>query len=200
MSKSASPENSHPKFSFLSWLGSIILYGSVFASFFLPSYVAQEFDGCKNKHFIVISLSSGCSISPIEARNNIGAINRTQQAFYLENNRFADSLKETGLEIKTETSNYSYRMIQSMTPVQELNQSGSSNSEVLIRMAIAQGKKSELGNYLGVVYTVPDTSASGETKIITPAIVCEMTKKSLYTTMPTLEDGDMRCPHGYKNL
>jgi type II secretory pathway pseudopilin PulG len=200
MSKSASSENSEAqaKFSLLSWLGSIILYGSVFASFFLPSYVAQEFDVCRGKHFI--GLSSSCSARRVEARNNIGAINRAQQAFYLENNRFADSIKEAGVGIQTETDNYSYRIIQPMTPVQELNQSGSSNSEVLIRMAIAQGKKSELVNYLGVVYTVPDTSASGETKIITRAILCEMTKKPLSTTIPTIEDGDMRCPHGYKNL
>ena len=101
--------------------------------------MASEFDESRDKHFI--GLSCGCSARRVEARHNLGAINRTQQAFYLENNRFADSLKEIGLGIKTETTNYRYRIIQPMMPVQELDRSGSSDSDVLIRMAIAQKKE-----------------------------------------------------------
>lgn len=159
----------------------LLIYLSVAGAIVLPSYVNDD-------NFIIGQLNKS---REVEARNNIGAINRAQQAYHLENNRFADSTKEVSIGISTETQNYSYRIIQPMMPVQDLDRSVNSDSEVLIRMAIAQGKNSHLKNYLGIVYSVPETSASGETKITTSAILCERTKeKPLPTTMSTLGCSD----------
>jgi hypothetical protein len=43
-----------------------------------------------------------------EAASYIGSINRAQQAFYIENNRFTSQLQELGLGLDQETENYSY--------------------------------------------------------------------------------------------
>ncbi|HAO10795.1 MAG TPA: hypothetical protein DCQ51_06400 [Planktothrix sp. UBA8407] len=53
------------------------------------------------------------SISPeneakIEARNTLGALNRGQQAFLLENGKFASSIRKLGMGINEETDYYSY--------------------------------------------------------------------------------------------
>lgn len=167
----------------------LLIYLSVAGAIVLPSYVSDD-------NFPQVNKSR-----QVEARNNIGAIDRAQQAYHLEYNRFADSMKELGLRISTETSNYRYRIVQPMMPVQDLDRSVNSDSDVLIRIAIAQGKNFHLKNYLGVVYTVPDTSASGEPEIITRAILCERTKeKPLPTTMPTLVNGEIQCDHAYVSI
>lgn len=46
----------------------------------------------------------------VEAKTTVGAMNRAQQAYYLENNQFADkdSFGKLGLGVKTETENYKY--------------------------------------------------------------------------------------------
>lgn len=177
-----------------------LTYISVALALVLPSYVND--DNFFRDFFMSINQNK-----QVVARNNIGAINRTQQAFYLENNHLADSLTELGLGIKTETDIYHYRIIQPMMLVQDLNQSGSSDSDVLIRMAIADKnvkeniRHNDLKNYFGVVYTVPETSASGETEIITRAILCEMTRENpLPTTIPTVTNGIVECPHGATKL
>ena len=185
MSKSAVRKNFPPKFSLLSWLVRILLYSIVFASVFVPSYV--EIDPypyrstcSRNKHILKNLLNPAHCNPMAAARNDIGAFNRAQQAYYLENNRFADSIKEVGLGIQTKTYGYSYRIVKPMVPVQDLDGSVSPESNFSMRMAIAQctieddsQSCSRLKNYLGVVYTVPETSASGETEIITGAILCE---------------------------
>lgn len=46
----------------------------------------------------------------VEAKTSVGALNRAQQAYYLENNQFADNdgFGKLGLGIKTQTENYVY--------------------------------------------------------------------------------------------
>jgi len=217
MSKSVSPENYQPNFSLLSWLVRLLLYGSVFASVFLPSYVAIDYYyyymGCRrNKHYLYIKPppNGHCSHSlGIKAMNNIGALNRAQQAYSLENNnKFSDSIKDLGLGIEIETYGYNYRIVQPMLPVQDLDRSISPESDWPMRMAIAQykikdnsQKSSRLENYLGVVYTYPYTLESGETEILTGAIVCQMKSENfLPTTMPKVNNGIMPCPVGSKQL
>ncbi|NJO18913.1 MAG: prepilin-type N-terminal cleavage/methylation domain-containing protein [Spirulinaceae cyanobacterium RM2_2_10] len=45
-----------------------------------------------------------------EARNNVGAINRAQQAFYLERQSFGTQLVQLGLGIKEQSTNYLYTL------------------------------------------------------------------------------------------
>jgi type IV pilus assembly protein PilA len=43
-----------------------------------------------------------------EAKNNVGAVNRAQQAYYLEKQQFADGFESLKIGIPTETDNYTY--------------------------------------------------------------------------------------------
>lgn len=43
-----------------------------------------------------------------EAKNNIGALNRAQQAYFLEYQKFSEDLQKLDVGIKSQTKNYSY--------------------------------------------------------------------------------------------
>jgi type IV pilus assembly protein PilA len=43
-----------------------------------------------------------------EAKQNVGSMNRAQQAYYLENSAFASTVTNLGLGIQTQTVNYQY--------------------------------------------------------------------------------------------
>lgn len=202
MSKSTSSENYSSIFTLANLPIRMVIYLSVIGAMILPSYVNNQ--GIFYDMSIILFQIGNPNI---EARNNIGAIDRAQQAYYLEHNRLADSIAELGLGIKTETSDYSYRIVQPMRPVQDLNHSAISNQPESMTMAIAykniKGNTRpspadiDLKNYLGIVYTLPQTSASGETEIITRAALCVMTQENpLPTTMPKLVNGSMQCPNG----
>jgi type IV pilus assembly protein PilA len=46
-----------------------------------------------------------------ESRNNVGAMGRAQQAFYLENKHFTTDLVQLGIGIQSKTVNYKYEII-----------------------------------------------------------------------------------------
>ena len=206
MSKSTIRENYNSKFSLVSWLVRIILYGSVFASVFLPSYVAIEYlPGCpaskyyNSKHWLGRTLQPACG-NPIITRGNVSAISRAQLAYHLERQKFADSIAELELgEVKAETSSYSCRIVQPMRPLEYLSQSANYDWQESMRMAICQReiKENKYENYLGVAYILPQTSAAGETETIHRYAICEMTDTNPYPTiMFKLINGEMQCPKG----
>nr|WP_290226464.1 type IV pilin-like G/H family protein [Trichocoleus desertorum] len=43
-----------------------------------------------------------------EAKQNVGSLNRAQQAYYLENSTFGSTVENLGLGIQTQTTNYTY--------------------------------------------------------------------------------------------
>ena len=45
-----------------------------------------------------------------EAKQSIGTLNRAQQAYYLENDRFTTNLEATGVGIKPDGADYRYRL------------------------------------------------------------------------------------------
>ena len=45
-----------------------------------------------------------------EAKQSIGTLNRAQQAYYLENDRFTTNLESTGVRIEPDSADYRYRM------------------------------------------------------------------------------------------
>ncbi|NER36107.1 MAG: prepilin-type N-terminal cleavage/methylation domain-containing protein [Oscillatoria sp. SIO1A7] len=47
----------------------------------------------------------------VEARNNIGTLNRAQQAYHLENNEFTGNIGALGIGIQTQTVNYQYSIV-----------------------------------------------------------------------------------------
>ncbi|MDF5709864.1 MAG: type IV pilin-like G/H family protein [Nostoc sp. S4] len=60
-----------------------------------------------------------------EAKQNVGAMNRQQQAYYLEKNTFTSNMSDLGLGIKTASTNYTFTIsaLSSGTTVGITNQS-----------------------------------------------------------------------------
>jgi serine/threonine protein kinase len=90
-----------------------------------------------------------------EAKNNIGAMNRAQQAYFLESQEFADSLQELGVGMKSQTENYNYSI--RATPLTVFN--------------YATPRKKELRGYVGAVFLSVPNEQTGE--LLTVAIACE---------------------------
>ncbi|MGJ5673457.1 MAG: type IV pilin-like G/H family protein [Nostochopsis sp.] len=91
-----------------------------------------------------------------EARNYVGTVNRSQQAYYLEYQKFATNLDELQVGIKTQSENYNYAITGGGT-------------------AAAQFKgvayKTALKSYYGLVGTTQGNSATSEA--LTLALACE---------------------------
>jgi len=98
----------------------------------------------------------------VEARNNLGAMNRAQQAYYLEYAKFATNIQDLNIGIPAETENYRYRIT---TP------GGASR---LIAIITASAKRSGLKSYTGVVWV---SQRNGEN--ITLARLCETNEPSI---------------------
>ncbi|KYC43002.1 general secretion pathway protein GspH [Scytonema hofmannii PCC 7110] len=95
-----------------------------------------------------------------EAKQNIGSMNRAQQAFFLENNNaFTTELNELALGIRTQTDNYKY----------EIAAAANTGSHVSNK---ARSVKKALKSYIGVVYT-SNQSVNGVNEAITLAVLCE---------------------------
>ncbi|RMH70623.1 MAG: prepilin-type N-terminal cleavage/methylation domain-containing protein [Cyanobacteria bacterium J007] len=102
-------------------------------------------------------LSQANKAKQVEARNNVGAMNRAQQAFFLEKGRFG-AYEELGVGIQTETTNYQYRF----NP-----EAPAENDNVAI---IAKTLTKGLKPYVGLVWSEIDATTSEST---TRALLCE---------------------------
>ncbi|MEA5595366.1 type IV pilin-like G/H family protein [Rivularia sp. UHCC 0363] len=119
-----------------------------------------------------------------EAKTITGSMNRTQQAYYLENNRFADNdnFSRLGLGIKTETGNYKYIIA-----------GGGTGQNVVTNQGQPLEATAPLKAYLGGVAIVSDTVTS-ETNTL--AVLCEAKLARNATGAATGEEAvtDASCP------
>jgi serine/threonine protein kinase len=90
-----------------------------------------------------------------EGKQNVGAMNRAEQAYFLEKSEFTDSITDLGLGIKTQTENYNYS-IRAM-PLSAFN--------------YAVSRKYDLKSYVGGVFLTSADEATDE--ILTQGLVCE---------------------------
>ncbi|MBW4686217.1 MAG: type IV pilin-like G/H family protein [Komarekiella atlantica HA4396-MV6] len=104
-----------------------------------------------------------------EAKTYVGSMNRAQQAFYLEQNAFADNSKfgSLGLGIATLTSNYSYSISGGGT--------GTGSSQVSNQAATVIAA-APLKTYMGNVGVTTQASTSEATTI---AVLCESEKSKV---------------------
>jgi type IV pilus assembly protein PilA len=121
-----------------------------------------------------------------EAKNNTGAINRAQQAYYLEWQCFTSSLTDIGVGIKTGSENYNYKM------------EGKGAATCLTTITSkATAKKPALRSYAGIVGTIIGNTETSEA--LTVAFACESNTPQT-TEIATAADGITDCPAGTKNL
>ena len=123
-----------------------------------------------------------------EGKQNIGALNRAQQAYYLENNAFTNSVEKLGIGIKTETENYNYLI--RATP------------KAVVNYGVA--RNNTIKSYVGGVFAVPakeiPNSASSD-EILTLAILCEANSSgTTRPAEPTYKNGQLACGSGTKDL
>jgi serine/threonine protein kinase len=90
-----------------------------------------------------------------EATQNVGTMNRAQQAYFLENDEFADSIQELGIGIRTQTQNYQYSI--RATPLAVFN--------------YATPREKKIKGYVGAVFLTSADEATDE--ILTVGLMCE---------------------------
>lgn len=119
-----------------------------------------------------------------EARQNVGAMNRAQQAFYLEKQLFASNMGDLGVGIKSQTENFSYTI-------------ANAGSTQVQNQAYAAPGKANLKAYTGVVYTTSSAASGGTSEALTQALLCE----SNATTATALTDPSATgCGNNAKDL
>lgn len=133
-----------------------------------------------------------CAGPYLEARSNVGAINRAQQAYFENNQRFANSLQELQIGLKSETQNYRYSVQATENAVFHYG---------IYRHQKTQWQKfmgeQESSSYVGAVFVVPGERGSAKT---TMRVLCESeTPGSIQPVAPTLQNGKPICPPNFRN-
>ncbi len=127
-----------------------------------------------------------------EAKTIVGSMNRAQQTYYLENNKFADAdnFAGLGLGVRKETENYKYTI-----------EGGGANEKVVTNQAQLVNETAALKGYVGgvVIGTIADTNEA-----TTLAVLCEGEKAGSAdgktgTDAVAFADEPV-CPDGYKDL
>jgi hypothetical protein len=117
-----------------------------------------------------------------EARNNVGAMYRAQQAHYIEYDKFATNIQELNIGIQPETDYYRYRI--------------TTGDARVLAIITAQAKRSGLKSYTGAVFAI---QVNGETRTI--AGICETNEPSMSPPgMTTFSRGEIQCPAGSRRL
>ena len=128
-------------------------------------------------------LSQANKAKQVEARNNIGAMNRAQQAYFLENNNTFATIKDNlGIGIKN-SPNYTYTI-----------SAGTPNAQAIqIAQIDAATTGQSLKGYKGLTYTSTGTAA---TEVLTLGLLCEAKSPGSQAGDPT----SAGCTAGDKNL
>ncbi len=103
-----------------------------------------------------------------EAKQNIGSMNRSQQAYFLENDVFGTDVTSLGLGIKTQSVNYQYKI----KTKEGTNPAGEKIVVAANNQAFALG--STLKSYVGLNFTSTGDAATKE--VLTLGFVCETVK------------------------
>ena len=117
-----------------------------------------------------------------EGKLNIAAMNRAQQANYLEFDKFATKIEDLGLGIKLETENYNY----------QIASQGNQQQSV---MMTAKALRPELRSYTGAVFVIKTKDGN-----LTVTTICETDEPSstppVMPTAPRQAESAIECPTG----
>ena len=122
-----------------------------------------------------------------EARQNIGAMNRAQQAYYLEKTTFSNSISKLGIGINTQTENYNYST--------RATESAAFNYGI--------SREDNLKSYVGAAFDGPlnglNTDSTGWDATI--AILCEANSPGKTRPAdPIVQNGELTCAPGTRQL
>jgi type IV pilus assembly protein PilA len=124
-----------------------------------------------------------------EGKQNVGAIVRAQQAYFLDKgNEFATDIKTLGVGLSAKTDNYQYKMTAD-------NATAEAN-KVTITTA---PQRNNLKAYSGGVYVLNSGTAT-DVQLTTQSILCESQKAVAKTTDSTAPTDQDNCAGGYNSL
>ena len=172
-------KNQEEGFTLIELLVVIIIIG-ILAAIALPSLLSQVNKG-----------------KQAEGKQNIGSLNRAQQAYFLENDSFATTIPEVGIGIKTQSVNYNYTISKSQAlPAPNDDKYGAVNNAGLALGAT-------LKSYVGQNFTAQGDTATSE--VLTLGFVCETistgTTGSTAASGADVADGaSQSCPADFKDL
>ncbi len=125
-----------------------------------------------------------------EGKQNIEALNRAQQAYYLEKNTFTKSVEKLDIGIKTQTEDYNYLI--RATPKAVFNYGVARNNNV----------KSYVGGVFAVpAKEIPNSNSDYNNEILTLSILCETTSWGWNRPAePIYKNGELACGSGTRDL
>jgi type II secretory pathway pseudopilin PulG len=129
-------------------------------------------------------LRQGGKAKQSENKQYVSAMNKAQQAVFIEKSAFATSVNALGLGIKTETTHFKY----------------STRATKKAAFNYAVSKQKDLKSYVGGVFLVPaknfEPNAAKE-EITTTSILCEADSPgTIQPAEPTYENGKIACGKG----
>ncbi|MBC1237021.1 pesticin [Nostoc linckia z18] len=118
-----------------------------------------------------------------EAKQYSGSMNRSQQAFFLENGEFTSELNKLGMGIRSQTENYIYEI--------SGNSTGVANN--------GRSLKAPLKSYVGVVAL---STQGGTSEATTLAVLCESDAVGSQATAlaPAFDGTQPSCPANFAQL
>ncbi|NEP59112.1 MAG: general secretion pathway protein GspH [Symploca sp. SIO2G7] len=137
-----------------------------------------------------------------EARTYIDSMNRAQQAYFLEQDKFADTIPALDLGIKTQTENYTYST--RLTDKAAFNYGIAFSDKYTYRKKyfglLSKTIKQPLKSYVGGVFIIPATKVNpnaASDELTTISILCEATViGSTQPAEPTYIDNQLTCGEG----
>ncbi|MEW6495543.1 MAG: type IV pilin-like G/H family protein, partial [Cyanobacteriota bacterium] len=133
-------------------------------------------------------LDSSTKSKQAEAKNNIFAMNRAQEGYLLEYEKFTDSFSDLGIGMKSQTENYSYSI--------------RVTDKAVFNYGVSRQKK--LKSYVGGVFVVPATNFdpnADRKEMTTVAIACEAVHPGTTKPVePTLQNGQPACGASTRNF
>lgn len=121
-----------------------------------------------------------------EVKTYMSALTQVQRAHYREQGKFAATIEEVSIGLKTETDSYRYKFVPQENGKKSV-------------MIIAEAKTAQLSSYTGAVFA---TQVNG--KATTVAQICETEKPSTtppaMPSAPTSGSSEVKCPIGSRSV
>jgi len=133
-----------------------------------------------------------------EGRTYISSMNKGQQVYYVDEGNFSNSINNLGLGIKTDTNNYSYRILSPMNPVQNVEELKPSPLDEKSKIAFATPQRADLKSYMGIVWSFTLSDGNSTTE----RFVCESSKEGILypSTVAKVLKEDIPCPPDFELL